>query len=438
MIPILYESTETDFNTNGLGRLRDCLRCEVTEERNSIYEVEFDYPINGQNFDLITLGRIILVEHDETGDTQPFDIYSYSKPINGVITFRGRHISYRLNEMTVSGTDINSLSAAFTAFAGSSPACPFTFTTDKTESNYIAAFDGTPRTIRQILGGVEGSILDSYGGEYVWDKFTVKLLSSRGSQKDYTIRYGENLIDFKEDLDYSGTYSAVIPYWTQDAIVVKGSMVSSGYAGFGGRTVCLPLDLTDKFETQPSAAQLQSAAAAYMASNTPYNPGRNITINFVKVQDSVTDRILSELNRFGLCDSIRVILPKYGINASYKIVKVVWDVLLERYIEMELGNLSTSLSEALGISDGGNGSSKLAKKETVSGTTNVNGNILLGSLRPSAHEIVSLSCSSNVVCTLISYADRWYAQLRNDSSTYSPYANQPVSLTVIWRYVSTQ
>lgn len=349
MIPILYESTEKNFISNGLGRLRDCLRCEVTEERNGIYELEIDYPVNGHNIGQITLGRIVAVEHDETGDVQPFDIYSYSKPINGVITFRGRHISYRLNEMTVSGTGINSLSAAFTAFAGSSPACPFTFTTDKTGSNYIAAFDGTPRTIRQILGGVEGSILDSYGVEYVWDKFTVRLMTARGSRKDYSIRYGENLIDFKEDMDYSGTYSACIPYWVQDSTIIKGSMVTSGYPGMGGRTVCAPLDLTDKFDTQPTAAQLQTAAASYMASNTPYNPVQNITINFVKVDDSVTDRIISELNQFGLCDSVRVILPKYGLNAWYKIVKVVWDVLLERYIEMELGNLSTTLSEALGL-----------------------------------------------------------------------------------------
>ncbi len=38
MIPIIYESSETDFISNGLGRLRDCMSCEVTEERNGIYE----------------------------------------------------------------------------------------------------------------------------------------------------------------------------------------------------------------------------------------------------------------------------------------------------------------------------------------------------------------------------------------------------------------
>ncbi|MDO4527437.1 MAG: hypothetical protein Q4C03_01470, partial [bacterium] len=77
MIPILYEASEREFTSNGLGRLRDCTRCEVTEERNGVYECEFDFPVDGNHFDLIIPGRIILVTHDDTGDTQPFDIYAY-------------------------------------------------------------------------------------------------------------------------------------------------------------------------------------------------------------------------------------------------------------------------------------------------------------------------------------------------------------------------
>ena len=101
MTPILYESTETLFVSNGLGRLQDCISCKVSEERNGIYEIEFDYPINGRNYDKITLGRIVAVTHDDTGDIQPFDIVSCSRPINGIVTFRGVHISYRLNKLTI-------------------------------------------------------------------------------------------------------------------------------------------------------------------------------------------------------------------------------------------------------------------------------------------------------------------------------------------------
>lgn len=353
MIPILYESTETEFITNGLHRLYECTHCEVTEERNGIYELEFDYPVNGPHFNEIRPGRIIAVEHDENGDVQPFDIYGYSQPIAGVVTFKAHHISYRLNGMTVVASGIDTLPDAFTAFASSSPACPFVFSTDLTASNYIAAFDGTPRTIRQILGGVEGSILDSYGGEYIWDKFNVVLASARGKEEYYTIRYGNNLLDYQEDMDISGSYTAVIPYWTgQDGAAVIGSMVDSGASSFGGRTVCIPLDVSDKFESQPTTAQVEAAGASYLTSNRPYNPSQNISINFTKIEDTDIGKTLSGLHKFGLCDSVRIVLPMYGIDGFYKIVKVVWDVLRERYTEMELGNLQTTLSEALGISTG--------------------------------------------------------------------------------------
>ena len=59
MIPILYDKTETAFISNGLGRLRDCISCIVSEERNGIYECDFEYPVDGANYNLIQVGRII-------------------------------------------------------------------------------------------------------------------------------------------------------------------------------------------------------------------------------------------------------------------------------------------------------------------------------------------------------------------------------------------
>jgi hypothetical protein len=53
---------------------------------------------------------------------------------------------------------------------------------------------------------------------------------------------------------------------------------------------------------------------------------------------------------------IRVEFPKYGMSGRFKIVKTVYDVLLERFTEMELGTLSTTLSEALGIGSGSSSS----------------------------------------------------------------------------------
>lgn len=371
MNPILYESTETEFTSNGLGRLRDCIRCEVTEERNGLYEVEFEYPVTGAHYSEITLGRIIAVEHDESGEVEPFDIYSYSRPINGVVTFHACHVSYRQRGLVASGTNINSLSDALAMIKASTPENPFSYDTDMSREGLMGAANGIPRSVREMLGGVEGSILDAYGGEYEWNTWKVTLWKSRGEVKDITIRYGVNMTDFTDDMDYSNSYTAIIPFWAKDEVIVKGGMVSSGAIGYGDRETCVAMDLSDKYEEQPSTSTLESAALTYMTSNQTYLPSRTINVDFIRLQDSDEYKQFANLQKCRLCDSLKVVFPLYGVEGTFKIVKVVWDVLLERYIEMELGNLSTTLAEALGVSESGSAGSVTTTYEsgTITGSS---------------------------------------------------------------------
>lgn len=363
MIPILYDSKETSFTSNGLCRLRDCIEATVVEERNGVYEMDFSFPVDGENYDLIQLGHIIGVTHDESGDIQPFDIVSYSKPIDGIVTFHCTHISYRQSKMVSYASGINTLDDAFRAFRVSffpdnpigeeGGGNPFTYLTDKDSSGYVAAFDGTPRTIRSLLGGVEGSILDTYGGEYEWDKWTVTLHSERGEQKDFTIRYGVNLTNFQDDTDYSESFNCCVPFWTDSTsgVTVIGSEINTEQSIIGVGDKCVPLDLSDKFEDQPTTAQLETMAADVMSANQPYLPKQTIKVDFVRLQDEAGFDQFDSLLQCKLCDSIKVVFPRYDMSAYFKIVKTTWNVLLDRYDEMELGNLSTTLAEALGISD---------------------------------------------------------------------------------------
>ena len=357
MIPILYESTEMQFLSNGLGRLRDCIECIVTEERNGIFECDFTYPITGQNYDLIKLGRIIAAECDDTGNVQPFDIVSCSRGIDGTVDFHCVHISYRLSKHVATGKNINSLAAAFSLFEGGWPSVPFSFSTDKSSSGYMACADNTPRTIREMMGGVEGSVLDTYGGEYKFDKFNVALLEHRGKERDLIIRYGVDMVDYNEDVDCSETYSAVLPYWSgNEQIVISNNVVRSGSLPPSGREECIPLDLSDKFETAPTKAQLATEAVAYLGKANPTLPVQTITVDFVRLSDSPEYEQYKGLYECQLCDTIKVVFPKYDMSGRFKIVKTTYDVLLERYTELELGTLSTSLSEALGVSNGLGGS----------------------------------------------------------------------------------
>ena len=355
MIPILYESTETAFTSNGLGRLHDTISAVVVEERNSIYECDFQYPVTGDKYELIKCGRIIGVRHDDSQDIQPFDIVSVSRPINGVVTFHCTHISYRQSGYAVYGTNINSLSDAFDLLKNNAkPSNPFTYWSDFSSSAYMSAADGTPRTVRQMLGGVEGSILDAYRGEYEWDKFQVKLYKQRGTQRDFKIRYGVNLLDYTDDTDYQGTYTSCIPYWSgSDGVggntLVVGNKTNSDLPSVSGRDVCIALDLTEKFETKPTKTQLQNLAKSMMQSGQVNLPKQTITVDFVRLQDLGEFEGFDNLLQCKLCDSIKVEFPKYGMSGWFKIVKTTFDVLRGKYTKLELGDLSTTLAEALGI-----------------------------------------------------------------------------------------
>ena len=355
MIPILYEKDETTFSNNGLCRLRSCTSAGVSEERNGIYELDFEYPVDGANYELITIGRIIGVTHDESDDIQPFDIVSYEKPIDGIVTFHAVHISYRQSYLTVTGKNINSLASAFTLLGNSTPTNPFTYQTDKTSTGYLASADGVPKTVRQMLGGVEGSILDAYGGEYEWDRFNVILHSARGVDRDFSIRYGVNMTDYNEELDSSGCYMACVPYWTDGTVTVVGDKQTASGTTITNRGECVPLDVSDKFENKPTKAQVNAMGLSMINSNNPMVPGQNIHVEFIRLQDSPEYAGFASLLQCRLCDTINVVFPNYNTQSRFKIVKTVWDVLQDRYESMELGDLSVTLAEALGISDSQNG-----------------------------------------------------------------------------------
>lgn len=376
MIPILYEYNETSFTNNGLHRLVDTISCVVIEERNSIYECDFEYPVNGQYFEEIKCGRIIGVKHDDSSDVQPFDIVSFSKPIDGIVSFHAVHISYRLKGYVVQDNNINSLSDALTALASATPSNSFTYTADFTANGYAAAFNDVPRSVRQLLGGVEGSILDTYGGEYEWDKFSVILHNHRGTTVDFAIRYGFNMVSYDDETDYSDTYTSAIPYWIgtdADGVekIVVGNKVNSGLTPYNNMEKCIALDLSEAFETEPTTAELETLALNKMTGNHVNNPHQSISVQFVRLQDFSEYSDYTELLQCKLCDTVKVIFPDYQTSANFKIVRTEYDVLRERFTSMDLGTLSTTLAEALGVNNSG---SYVGSISGGGGVTGVKGN----------------------------------------------------------------
>ena len=370
MIPILYPGDETSFTSNGLGRLTDIIECTCTEERNGVYEVEFTYPITGRFYkqmvsmvEALSVGNysasgIIGCIHDDHHDIQPFDLYSVSAPIDGIVTFNAHHISYRLGGEVTEAFESGSAAGVFSLLPGKIVGgSAFTFWTDKTGSGTFKLKN--PENVRNILGGQEGSVLDSFhGGEYLFDKFDVKLYQNRGANTGVTIRYGKNMVDVNRELDSSGHFNAIAPYWVgseyneisgeSDDVLVTLSSIYVKASGITGSPVIAAIDFSSDFEEQPTETELRAKALQYLTDNKPWQPDDNITVNFVQLWQTTEYENVAVLQRLSLCDQISVYYEDLGIVANeQEIIKVVYNVIMERYDEMELGKAKSSLANSI-------------------------------------------------------------------------------------------
>ena len=347
VIPKLYDGTAAPQG-NGIGLLRDCIRCTVTEERNGGYELELVYPITGQHYAALALRALIRVKPNPAGSEQDFRIYKISRPIGGQVTVNAQHISYDLSGVPASPFSAQNAPAALAGLKAHAAAeCPFDFWTDLSTT---AAFTvSVPSSIRSLLGGVEGSILDVYGGEYEWDNTTVKLHARRGIDRGVTIRYGKNLTDLTQEENCAEVYTGVYPYWAGSdgsglVQLPEKTLAAQGNYGF---VRILPLDLSEKFEQPPTEEQLRTAAQTYMKQNRIGVPKVSMTVSFAQLGQTKEYEGKALLEQVDLGDTVRVEFSRLGVSASARCVKTVYNVLLDRYDSVELGDARANIADTI-------------------------------------------------------------------------------------------
>ena len=269
---ILYDENETSFGTLGIGVLKDAISCIVLEELNGSFELELVYPVTGNYYKDISLRKIIYVKPNKYDTPQAFRIDTISKPFNGKVSITANHLSYDLSGYIVEPLDEEAIGIqdAFTKINGkilNNSDFPFTFNTDitNTESKFNIQ---VPASVRSILAGNEGSLLDVFGGEYKFNNYSINLLRKRGEDRGFSVRYGKNLTDIKQEIKSDKLYTDIYPYYYR-IVTVTNTSVDKVYQQLYIRTAGEGEEPIEPFTAQWLSLKTDGSSFTPIIKNTP-------------------------------------------------------------------------------------------------------------------------------------------------------------------------
>lgn len=348
MIPRLHASDSTRLNSNGFGALK-CISCNVVEELNGAFELNATILADSPHIDEVVIGNIITAKPNLTSERQAFCIESVTKNIDGTVEIYATHIvQYRGRLIPVSPFTASSLSDALTALVSNSlEANPFTISTNKTSD--VSMTTTIPHSFRELLGGTEGSLIDSYRGELAYDNYAISFLNRRGRDNGVKVLYGKNMTNYEETDEFGEeTLTGLLPYWySEEEGLVMGSVQYSDNADLYKYKRTAVIDLTEKFEEMPTASDLNAMALDMVSGRGA--PATSIEVEFNQFATVIPNGV----ENVQLGDDVHVINPQYNTSYVSRIVKTDFNVLSENYNSLTIGKVKSSLYDVVSSMTGG-------------------------------------------------------------------------------------
>lgn len=375
MYPTLYDRNPQSFVVGlGRGKLRDVMNCTVHEEVNGDYSLTFDYPISGPMYQELlaggTIGAVVPFPgrtNAKVREEQWFDIVKHETTIEGVTTFTALHISRRLANCVCVASNLAFIDDAW----GSAYPAPTTenlFFDDEAPvliHPEAVSLPGPKSALACLIGdddsfaandGIEFTFYtsrDAYISQLQRLKVSVVYQTQRGADRGASVRFGVNMIDLERDIDNTGTYNALVPYWDDgngNKTFVTGYVVQPTTPI--SPVIAVPFDLSNEFQDQPTEAEMIQAAQNHLDTQTPWIGADSLEVDLVNGEGITHNGI----DNAQLGDTVHVYWGDAGISKDMRIVEYDYDVLTERYSYLRLGTPQTQFVEVTGDATGAGGS----------------------------------------------------------------------------------
>ncbi|EHF1088159.1 TPA: peptidoglycan DD-metalloendopeptidase family protein [Enterococcus faecalis] len=350
LIPVIFKPGEKDFTTNGLGRLIDATRCEITEEANGKYELEMDYPAISRFSDYFENGYQIKAKPNDLEEYHIFEIkQTFKDTFTNSIVIYAQSRTYKLGNRQVRLVTVdnrNGAEAMRLIEQNMDEPCDIKLYSDiNTASSTV--FEA--RNVLNCIAGEQGSLLQYWGGEIKREPFKLSLLRRRGRDNVGTVRYGKDLKGLTIKFDWQSIVTKVLPFAELQSGAdgtsqrIYGDAVKSEYINKYPDVYAQYVQFTED-QGVKDLSSLNKVAGKYFTTLYPGSdkPKISIELEIEKLTDSEEAKEFAKMRNYNLFDTFAVYHKFYDIDIQTKVTGIVYDALAEKTIKITAGDIQVA------------------------------------------------------------------------------------------------
>lgn len=352
----IYSSDTTDFTNNGYGFLTDVLSANVVEELNGDYYLSFTYVLNGALSQYIVQDNIVQCKV-EGGTYQPFRIKRVTKDFSKIEVY-AQHIFYDLlNNLLLNTAPTNLTCQSFGQWllANTNFQTPFTYYSDISDSASARYVRRNP--IEAIMGDIENSMINIFGGDIERDNFTIKQLAQRGNSNGEKLVIGKNIKEIKITMDNTSVITRILPLGFDGLMLPEVYIDSPDIGNYLTPRIAKVEFQNIKYDPESTEegvyTNLEDAYTALRnATNQLFESGVdeplvNVKIDWLELSKTNEYKDYQSLERLHLGDYVTAEI--LGEDYSTRIVKTTYNVLTDSVDKFEIGTIQRNIGTSVNI-----------------------------------------------------------------------------------------
>lgn len=345
MIEVYVKGNE-DYGSNGDMTLTPTT-CEVELTVEGVAELTLEHPIDDLGRWEYLVTDNVIAAPTPYSKKQLFRIYDYTKTETEVTAY-ARHVFYdSAGEMLVDvrPTDKTGQEALDIILSGTKYKAKTNIKTRST-AYYIR------KNIMEAIGGDdENSFINRWGGERMYDNFTVIINDRLGGDYGACAEFGRNMTGIEADINIDDVVTRIIPEsyngytlegeepWVDSPLI--GNYANPRAAVIKFEDVKLLEDCREGeegFSTLELLREELKRRCEKEYENGLDKPKVNYKVDLVEVANTEDYKDYKKLTTTGIGDDVLTRDRKLKINVTARCIRLVYDCIEEENVEVELGN----------------------------------------------------------------------------------------------------